>query len=728
MSARAATRPHRLGFLMTAAACSLAPVSLAAQSADALAAQVEIRRTEYGVPHILAPHFRGAGFGLAFAEAEDHGDRVFEGLLRARGVLSTVKPSEESVRSDPVRRITHEEAEDTYPRLSPDLRDFMEGFAEGINYYLRIHPGENPGGRPWRFTGVDVHALHIGTHNRRLQRRFQEVVERTGEVPRDTVRSEPFDHPDDGSNAWALAPERTRSGHAILMRNPHLAWDAGYYEAHLTVPGRLDFYGDFRIGGLFGIICGFNRYLGWTTTNNAPDLDEIYELELVPGQRDQFRLDGRARPISGRTVTIEVADSVAAAEAEAGGPQPVLTPVSARFELTELGPVIHRTADRIYVMRSSDDGEWRRAEQLFAMMRAESLEAWKAAMRMQAISSSNYTYADRAGNIFYVWNAKLPALPHDPKRLEPVPVRRSGEVWRSLVPFDALPQLLNPSGGYLRNENDPPYFTNLNQPLDPAELPANLPEVRLRLRSQHSLDLLHNERRFALEDVVETKHSMRMLLAERLVADLVNAVRVADSDPDVRAAADLLDGWDRTAARDSRGGVLFEIWWRRYRTMADTAGLFREAWTPERPVSTPRGLGELRTGVQAFAWAVRETARRHGAWDVSWGEVHRVRAGAVDVPVGGCPGDLGCFRVLSFERAEDGALVANRGDGWMFAVEFADVPRAYSVLAYGQSSRPESPHFADQAALFAANATKPVAFTEAQIEAALIERYRPGAR
>jgi hypothetical protein len=58
---------------------------------------------------------------------------------------------------------------------------------------------------------------------------------------------------EEGSNAWAFAPGRTRSGRAILVRNPHLAWDAGYYEAHLIVPGVLEFYGDFRIGGPFTV-------------------------------------------------------------------------------------------------------------------------------------------------------------------------------------------------------------------------------------------------------------------------------------------------------------------------------------------------------------------------------------------------------------------------------------------------------------------------------------------
>ena len=96
------------------------------------------------------------------------------------------------------------------------------------------------------------------------------------------------------------------------------------------------------------------------------------------------------------------------------------------------------------------------------------------------------------------------------------------------------------------------------------------------------------------------------------------------------------------------------------------------------------------------------------------------------MPVGGCGGALGCFRVLNFDDAPDGKRIVNGGDGWVIAVEFADTPRAYSVLAYGQSPNPSSPWHDDQAAMFAANRMKPVRFTEEDIAADLVTRYRPG--
>jgi acyl-homoserine-lactone acylase len=153
---------------------------------------------------------------------------------------------------------------------------------------------------------------------------------------------------------------------------------------------------------------------------------------------------------------------------------------------------------------------------------------------------------------------------------------------------------------------------------------------------------------------------------------------------------------------------------------------FRHPWNPDEPLTTPRGLSNPDRAVEAFRRAAVETQQKYGGWDVAWGEVHRLQRGSVDVPIGGCASFLGCFRVLNFEESESGKWVASRGDAWILAVEFSDPPRAYSVLAYGQSSKEDSPHHADQAELFARNQLKKVAFTEEEIRVQLLRKYRPG--
>jgi acyl-homoserine-lactone acylase len=362
------------------------------------------------------------------------------------------------------------------------------------------------------------------------------------------------------------------------------------------------------------------------------------------------------------------------------------------------------------------------------MMRATSLAEWKGAMKMRALVTSNYTYADRAGNIFYLWNTSLPHLPHPPGGDAGTAAREMRDLWTRYVPFEALPQFRNPPGGYLHNENDSPHFANVRQRVNTVNAYPNIEPPTLRLRSQHAIELIGGTRKVSLEDVIRLKHSDRMLLADRVKRDLLAAVRSTKPAGDVAAAAALLRRWNNTAAPDSKGAMLFEIWFLRYAQGRQGAGVFAHDWSVNDPLRTPRGLADPARAAEAFAWAVEETARRHGRWDVAWGDVHRVRRGAVDVPVGGCSGQMGCFRVLSFGRDPDGKLSANTGDGWVLAVEFGATPRAYSVLAYGESPRPESPWHADQAAMFARGEMKKVAFTARDVDAQAVVRYRPGER
>ncbi|MBA2380029.1 MAG: penicillin acylase family protein, partial [Blastocatellia bacterium] len=356
------------------------------------------------------------------------------------------------------------------------------------------------------------------------------------------------------------------------------------------------------------------------------------------------------------------------------------------------------------------------------------------AMKMRARLTSNFTYADREGNIYYLWNAALPLLPHAPvDEVTAVPAKRAADMWSRYVPFEELPQMLNPPGGYIRNENNSHHYTNTRTPANIKNAYPNFEQPRLSLRSQLGIQLIDPERKLSLEDNIELKHNYRALLADRVKADLIAAVKATKPTGDVASALRVLEGWDNTTSAESRGSVLFQLWWNEYsglnrperRAFPDDQRYAR-VWSTDDPYNTPRGLADTKRAAAAFASAVEEIKKRHGSFRVSWGDVHRVRRGNVDEPVGGCGNDLGCFRIMTYERDKDGKMAAIGGDGWVFAVEFGDVPRAYTILAYGQSNLPDSPHFADQAAMFARGEMKKIAFTEADIKAQAIRTYRPG--
>jgi len=711
----------RIRILVGTAACLAALAGAATTTPDT--ELPTIRRTEFGVPHILAKDFRGIGIGLGYTQVEDYGERVLVGLLRAKGWMGRTF-GRDSMAGDYAARLDALRVQETFPLLDADTRAVYEGFAEGVNLFIRSHPNRVP---PWAkpvFNAYDIAATDIGNAGITAAERLV-----TRQLQRDSARNlgmgksepvEPSEYSDDGSNAWAFAPSRSKSGNAMLLRNPHLAWTAGYWEAHVTVPGKLDFYGDFRIGSPFAVIAGFNADLGWATTNNAPDLEEVYALDVDPATPNHYLFDGVS-------IAIRSTPSVVEYTTPEG-----LRPAVRSFFSTPLGPVVHRTKDKIYIVRAGMEGAYRAGEQFLRMMRAKNLRQWKAALAMRARATSNLTYADRAGNIFLIWMASIPRLPH-PSGGDSVavPARGSADIWTSLVGLDSLPQVLNPRGGYVQNSNDAPYYTNVHAILDTLKYPSYFERPDLGLRTQLALQLIDNTRKLSLEDMMRLKHNLRMLLADRVKSDLIAAVRRAGERTPLRDtamlnAAHVLQRWDNTVSIGSRGSTLFEAWFRRYTAQARDS-TFAEPWTPAKLTSTPRGIGKPELAVAAFAWAVDDTKRRFGASDVAWGDVHRVRRGNVDVPVGGCTGLLGCFRVLSYAAAPDGKLVANSGDGWVLGVEFAKSgPRGLSVLAYGQSPDTASPNHADQAAMFAKGQMKTVRFTEADIRKFTLREYKPG--
>ncbi len=706
-------------FLLFAPLETRSQKSLAVRLASGPWQRVEVIRTDKGVPHIRARDLFAAGYALGWLQSEDYGDIAGMRLLQASGRWASVAGYERIEADFSIRR-EREKVRSKYRLLSKDVRDVYEGFAAGVNRFISLHPEEFPAGMPTDLTGFDVLSTELILPSQQKIRNF--LTRQTGRPAEDPATMDEGVEANDGSNTWALAPSRTTSGKAILMRNPHLRWTAGYYKAHMTVPGVIDFYGDFRIGGPFGVIGGFNKNLGWSTTNNSQDLDQIYALDADPNKADHYLFDGRSVALSRQLITVQFRNGESTSTE------------TREFWSTDLGPVIKRADGKIYIFKYAGDGEYRAGEQFLRMMRSRTLAEWQSAMKMRARVTSNFTYADRAGNIFYIWNAALPLLPHAPvDEVTAVPASRTADVWTKYVLFESLPQVLNPPGGYVHNQNSSHHYTNVRMPVETKNAYPNFEEPRLSLRSQLAIQMIGGDEKFSLEDIVKIKHNYRALLADRVKDDLVAAVKASGAAGDVTVALSLIERWDNTASPESRGSVIFQEWWRHYSGMRGPnqpalpdAQRYAKVWTADDPFNTPWGLADPKRAAESFAWAVEETAKRYGSIDVSWGDVYRVRRGKVDVPVGGCGNDLGCFRIMTFERANDGKMAAIGGDCWVIAVEFGDVPRAYSVLAYGQSNRPSSPYHADQAEMFAKGEMKKVAFTQKDIDAQAVVRSRPG--
>jgi len=699
--------------------------------ARAIGDRAEIRRDTFGIPHILAEDEEAAGFAFGYAMAEDHAAEIGRRYLQARGEAARHFGAAYAEADFAMHRLDNRGSarraldDETGRRF----RRWLQGLAAGINLYVADHRDTLPAWMPvvepsdplayGRMFGV-LAALRPPSDLLEKYPSGSAVV--SGSAVASGFSQTGADEP--GSNAVALAGSKTTSGRPILLGNPHLSWSSLYWEAHVTIPRRVNFYGSTLVG-IPVLRAGFNDRLGYVQTNNAPDLEDIYALPLAAGRTDAYAHGGRVRPIERRRYAVDVLQ-----------PDGSVAVDTREYDETSLGPVIHRTADRVFVVRSVNVEWWKQGEGFFELMHADSLEEFRRVQERRLTTTSNYTYADIDGNILYAWHARLPRRPDEAVDYTlDVPGETDRLFWRGVHRLHDLPSLLNPPGGYVQSANNPPWWTTLRASIDPMKYPSYIERGDLSLRAQAVLAAVDAAPPLSPEGVVTLKFSSRMRAADLLVPELIAASQnVGERSEALRAGLETLTEWDRAATAASRGAVLFDRFFSIYSAMVEEP--FDVPWSATEPMTTPRRLADPAAALAALERAVEEVRAQHGSERVAWGDVHRFRMGDVDLPGDGAPGRLGVFRVLAFDPAADGARVAGRrsmdgaiagfGDAWILLAHFTRPVTAWSVLAYGQTADLASPHSRDQIRLFAEHKLRPVWFSEAAIAANLERRYRPG--
>ncbi len=401
------------------------------------------------------------------------------------------------------------------------------------------------------------------------------------------------------------------------------------------------------------------------------------------------------------------------------------------------GPTVRMPLGKAMAWKSANFEECGFVEQWNRMGKAQNLQEFRNALDMGAAPMFNICYADVEGNCFYIFNGRFPDRPRGYKWEAVVPGGTSATEWSRMLPQARLPWLLNPPGGYVQNCNSAPWYTNLKAPIDRRNYPDDLTPNFNLMRQQHSLLMLNGDEKLSLDDVMKRKYTTKLLLADRVKDDLVKLARERNADADLVEAARLLEAWDNTVSRESTGSLLFTEFWKNYckalgaTKRADADKLYRIPWDEKRPAATPLGIGNAEGAVKILTATAKAIKAKYGKLDVVWGDLHRLRRGGLDVPIGGFtdeggfPVEFGAFRIIRYADEKDGKRVATGGDSFVMAVEFTSPPTAYTISAYSQSSDPKSPHYSDQAALFAREEWKRAWFTEEDIAKNTKRTYRP---
>jgi acyl-homoserine-lactone acylase len=677
---------------------------------------VVIERDHLGVPHVMGERDVDAAFGFAYAQAEDNWQIIHDSVSFYRGTNAAENGRDAAIIDFLIKWLgiwdTIETDYDT--QLSAPTRAYIEAFADGINYYAALHP-EQTNRNIFPINGKDIVAGYMLRHllfygfDAVLTEIYAEERQRSisqgpsTEAAAKGIQSHgvTFNDLPIGSNAFSVSPHFSTDGATRLAINSHqpTTGPVAWYEAHIQSNEGLNI-----MGGLFPssvtIGVGFTENLGWGATVNKPDLVDVYVLDIDPNDPMRYRLDGEWKTLEARDIDVGV---------KVFG---FINWTSTQEGLRSVhGPVL-RTDHGTYAIRYAGMNELRQVEQWLAMNKAQTLEDWRNALRMQAFASFNFVYADREGNSMFVHNSLTPKRIAGYDWTQYLPGDDSSLIWDSYMAFDDLPQVINPKSGYLHSANQSPFHVTAEGD-NPIKANYRIEDgfpTRMTNRADRGLELFAELGPISEQEFYAIKHDKSFSAnsrSMRFINKLI-ALDLGTAKPLYQDAQQVIAQWDRNTNIENRGAAL-------------SSCVIGSEWLAEQKgLPEPDAMAEL---IRCADLLITKTGRL----DPLWGDVSRHVRGKLNLPVGGGPDTLRA--IYGLRMKDDGFLTNVAGDGLYYLLSWdADgEQKIRGIHQYGAATLDEtSPHYADQAQDYVDEVLHDPLFNAA-IRADKIERrYRPG--
>ena len=742
-----------------------------------LEAPVTVARDRNAVPHIFAASEGDVYFALGFVHAQD---RLWQMDLQRRAGAGRLAElfGARALRSDRLVRTLglYRRAQASYAALAPEVRTALDRYADGVNAWLAGRNGALPPEftllwyepEPWHpadsLVWGQLMALRLSFNangevlRARLTRRLG--PERTADLfppftasavdapppaarpaPAESVPAEDLGRRGDAggaealrlaallpglaapgaSNEWALAGSRTVTGRPILANDPHLQLGAPalWYLVRMEAP-TLSVAGA-TVPGVPFVLLGHNAAVAWGSTISGIDVQDLFVERLDPADPGRYLTPEGSAPFEQHTETIAVA----------GDAPETLTVRSTRHGpvISDLDPDLRALAGDGQVLALAftalaapgvEPAADTTAEAVYRFNHAADATALREAARLWRAPSQNLLYADHAGTIGIIAVGLVPVRARGDGRM-PVPGWTGEHDWAGVIPFDDLPQRVDPPSGRL---------LNANEPLAAPDYPHALGEpYEEGLRAARIAEMLDAGGRHGLADSVALQ-SDTVSMAARALLPLLLAVRTADGR--ASQALDRLRQWDFRAGRDRPEPLIFTAWLReidRALFAAPLGGLFDDYWglrprvvrhvltaAPEwcgrsQVAPAPGTLAEACQDVlrRALDAALDDLATRYGndmaAWQ--WGRAHVAPLAHPlfsRVPVLDRLFDIGIAADGDqFSLNRGGTDVANpeapfadiHAAGFRAVYDLDDPARSRFIIATGQSGHPLSPHYGD---------------------------------
>ncbi len=655
---------------------------------------IEIVRDDFGVPHIFGKTDAEVAYGLAWAHAEDDFKTIQQTMLAGKGMLGKYLGKDGAPIDYVVGLLRCRElAKEKINTLSPEFTKVAQGYLDGLNSYARQHPEEVlvkksfPASMEDYLSSVALSLSVISGVDSEIKKILSRNIE-----PSEDIK---------GSNAFAIAPWKTTTGESFLNINSHqpLEGPVAWYEAHLHSEEGWNIIGGLFPGGCV-IFHGTNENLGWAHTVNHQDKIDVYRLSMKGKKSNKYMFDGQWLKLGKKKVPLKV---------KLGW---ITLPLSKKAYWSKYGATL-KTKLGVYSIRFGANQELRGLEEWYRMNKAKNFTEFYSAMKMVAIPGFNTVYADNRDTIFYVSNGMIPIRNPEFNWKGVLPGNTSKTLWTQFHGLEDLPQYLNPSSGYLYNTNNSVFHASAPENnLDPKSIDSTMGyPLTVNNRSARFEELINGYDKLSFEDFKQIKYDNQYPSSYHFPINL-NIIQDIDPKryPEIAEELIKIQTWNRKADIDSEGAALFSAF------IYEVSSQF-EGHLKGKVLSESEAVKILKK--------VKSSIHQHyGSSRITLGQVQKLARGNKILPIWGLPDVLTAMYTAPYEN---GTRKGIAGESYIQLVRFkrGQLPRISSIINYGASNHPESPHYSDQMELFIHQKLKPMSLLKADVMKNATRVYHP---
>jgi len=696
-----------------------------------LAKRVTIIRDQWGIAHVYGKTDADAVFGMLYAQCEDDFQRVEMNYIEKLGRLSEIKGST-TLYNDLETRLLIDatEAKSDYQKAAPWLKKLLNSYADGINYYLYKNPKVKPllltHFEPWfplLWTDGSIGAISTADlTTTELKDFYGKSDDKIAFVAKEKDMQT-------GSNGFAIAPNKTASGNAILYINPHTTF---YFRSEIQISSEegLQAYGAVTWGQFF-IYQGFNENCGWMHTSCNVDVADTY-IEKIVRQKDGlfYEYENKLLPVKEKEITIKYLENGK------------LVPKIFNTYFTHHGPVMAQREGK-WISLKSNNRSMNSLIQSWERTKSKNFAEYQRAMDWKANTSNNTVYADNKGNIAY-WHGNFVPI-RDPQLnwAKPVDGSIAATEWKGLHPVEETVHLFNPKNGWLQNCNSTPFSVSGNESPKEENYPPYMAPDGETFRGINAVRTLQKGGQYTLDKIIADGYNNQLPFFEELIPATVKQFEKSIQNGETKysslsEAIQVLAAWDFTSFENSIALTLANEWGFKIdpllrKTYIDQGELdqVENSLNFIQHLTAEQVLPQLQE-------VITELTTLFGTWKMPWGEINRFQrlSGEIDNRFDDAAPSL----PISYTSVLWGALPAFKsayqkdtkkrygysGNSFVCAVEFGDKVKAKSLLAGGNSGNPKSKHFNDQAEMYQKAQFKEVLFYKEDVEKNTERKYHPG--